>query len=316
MLIQGPCPSSIYCKTLFVRYHVWVQFNPTPILGGTTIFTSLLYRRAFTLIELLVVISIIALLIAILLPALSAARESARASACLSNLRQAGIATGVYQTEYKGFFPYSKSNPVGEPNVDFGVLLSSVMTGESPKDLFGGPNGNAGLVQTGDSFLCPSAAQNAGYRHYGTHPLIFTDYARVTHTDASKRVKRIKIDDIKRSSEIISMFDAPQRFDMPSTNLAYGNSRPDLRRIFTSQGVYETQPMPLRHNYYVAGAADNDDPIPAPPNTDITSSSNFNDQYMLRFRHASDTAGNGLYTDGHASAHSISGGVLFRNLRP
>lgn len=52
---------------------------------------------AFTLIELLVVISIVALLIALLLPALESARAAARAVTCLSNLRQIGIAYGVYE---------------------------------------------------------------------------------------------------------------------------------------------------------------------------------------------------------------------------
>jgi len=56
-------------------------------------------RRGFTLIELLVVISIIALLISLLLPALKSARESARAVACMSNLRQVGIATNIYANE-------------------------------------------------------------------------------------------------------------------------------------------------------------------------------------------------------------------------
>ena len=57
-------------------------------------------RRAFTLIELLVVIAVIALLIGLLLPVLGAARASARAVACLSNLRQHGLAQGVYLADH------------------------------------------------------------------------------------------------------------------------------------------------------------------------------------------------------------------------
>ncbi len=56
--------------------------------------------RAFTLIELLVVISIVALLVALLLPALQSARGAARAATCLSQLRQIGIAYGVYEQDH------------------------------------------------------------------------------------------------------------------------------------------------------------------------------------------------------------------------
>jgi prepilin-type N-terminal cleavage/methylation domain-containing protein/prepilin-type processing-associated H-X9-DG protein len=59
--------------------------------------------RGFTLIELLVVIAIIALLMGILLPSLNRAREQARKIACLSNMRQMGVALGAYliDSEYR-----------------------------------------------------------------------------------------------------------------------------------------------------------------------------------------------------------------------
>ncbi len=64
-------------------------------------------RRGFTLVELLVVISIIALLVAVLFPVFATARGKARQAACLSNLRQIGLAMAVYAQDNDDFFPYA-----------------------------------------------------------------------------------------------------------------------------------------------------------------------------------------------------------------
>jgi prepilin-type N-terminal cleavage/methylation domain-containing protein len=69
-------------------------------------------RCGFTLIELLVVIAIIAILAAVLLPVLSTAKNSGKKAACISNLRQIGVAIQLYAQDHEGRIPYG---PVAPP---------------------------------------------------------------------------------------------------------------------------------------------------------------------------------------------------------
>ncbi len=72
----------------------------------------------FTLIELLVVIAIIAMLASILFPVFARAREKAREAACISNLKQIGLAVHMYAGDYDGRLPLANEYPAPAPPAD------------------------------------------------------------------------------------------------------------------------------------------------------------------------------------------------------
>jgi len=93
-------------------------------------------KRGFTLIELLVVISVIALLMAILMPALHVAREQGRRTACMSNMRQVGVALVMYQGEYERTPPktqavFDYASPASRDNVL--KLLRPMLSASDPR---------------------------------------------------------------------------------------------------------------------------------------------------------------------------------------
>lgn len=72
-----------------------------------------LRRVAFTLVELLVVLALIGLLAALLMPMLARVKEAGRATACLSNLRQIGLALQIYVSENDNRMPVMRDRLPG-----------------------------------------------------------------------------------------------------------------------------------------------------------------------------------------------------------
>jgi len=168
-------------------------------------------RRAFTLIELLVVIAVLAILMALMLPTLASAREKGWRTACLSNLRQMGIAIQAYANDSEGRIPYGPKAPAftspfdlypstGAPTslislgsgapVGLGLLLKDQLCNQ-PKALFCPSSdqpmdANAQLANVGTR----QAQCSFYYRHGGNTQLFDNPNAAIATPD------HIKLDDL------------------------------------------------------------------------------------------------------------------------
>jgi len=141
-------------------------------------------KGGFTLIEVLVVVAIIAILVAVLIPSLAQAREQTQRTACLSNLRQQGVAFSTYSADHHAYLPCA------------GRFTYSLMEG---KYYHGFPNPedddwarfNGGLLypkyvgKNPEIFYCPSnRTYSANNLDNGIH-IFLQRYAHPLHTDPS-----------------------------------------------------------------------------------------------------------------------------------
>ena len=129
-----------------------------PARGARAAFHSgfCLLPSAFTLIELLIVMVSIAILAGLLLPVVSKSKELGRSTACLSNLRQIGVALQLYTQDnnnrlpvmYDALFTTNSAPTTNRPTID--LVLSNYLG--SPRILRCPSDSKNVFEQTGSSY--------------------------------------------------------------------------------------------------------------------------------------------------------------------
>ena len=129
----------------------------------------------FTLVELLVVITIIGILISLLLPAVQSAREAARRLQCGNNLKQIGLASLSYESQWGTFPPgvigtrldTTRTDAGAKRQIAWDVFLLPQLEQQAVYDLFrfdrafDHADNAVAVAYVLPVFLCPSTGEKA-----------------------------------------------------------------------------------------------------------------------------------------------------------
>jgi prepilin-type N-terminal cleavage/methylation domain-containing protein/prepilin-type processing-associated H-X9-DG protein len=174
--------------------------------------------RAFTLIELLVVVALIGLLAALLLSALTSAKERAFRTACLSNLRQIGIAVQSYSDDFGGCIPYGPA--------------ASAFT--SPFDLYPSTGAPTSLISLGSG--APVALGLLLSQHLRSHPKVLFCPGSDQGLNADAQLHNVGVQQAQgsyyyRHGGNTRLFDSPSQSPPPAVHIRLndlGNNRNGL----------------------------------------------------------------------------------------
>jgi prepilin-type N-terminal cleavage/methylation domain-containing protein/prepilin-type processing-associated H-X9-DG protein len=296
-------------------------------------------RKAFTLVELLVVIGIIAVLIGILLPALNRARAQAQTVACLANLRSIGQSIAIYAVGNRQSLPYGYWDGVGRPDgtdvaggtayfhnpaapnaTDWALLLMSSALGKGGDTV---SNQTTDTTKLQQMFICPTASDNHSSNpattttrklHYSSHPRLMPrldDNVGAGVGTTAQLLTPYKFGSVRRSSEIILIFDGSQIFQGCD-----GNAYPVGNNI-DQDGLYRTDSQQGRSwNNLVYNFSIRLDVAVFTPNSDWPTGGPSHAD--VRWRHGRNDTANFLFVDGHADSirlkKNVNADLKLRNL--
>lgn len=134
-------------------------------------------KSAFTILELLVVIAIIAVLAGLAVPMYERGTANARAAACVSNLRQLGVALNLYLAEHNATFPALAAGRT-DKSQDVPVIDNTLDRYANDPRVFACPADSRGLAAaTGTSYYWNNALNNQALANL--HFLFTADTSRI-----------------------------------------------------------------------------------------------------------------------------------------